>query len=239
MNEGNNPLSRKRQIVVQEVGKEVLIYDLERNKALCLNETSAIIWQECDGLKSVPELSHSVSRKLKTNVSEDIIWFALNKLHKDNLLANDEFPTPMDGLSRRDIVRQIGFASIFALPVISTLVAPRAIHAQSTESVCGCGGTTNNSDAGCPCNDNDDCCGVCQASGICSGPTAPSIPTDSPCCFGSICGPNAPAGLEARPQGAPCNNNSDCCGVCQAGGICGAPTAPAQPFAALCCPPLN
>ena len=240
---GSNPQSRKHDIVIQELKDEVLIYDLIRNKALCLNQTSAMIWQECDGTKSVTEISQLLSRKLKSNVSEDIIWLALNQFKTDNLLTNNDLTTPLVGLNRREIVKRIGFASMVALPIISTLVAPHAINAQSFGgSVCGCNLSGQNArDAGCPCNDNNDCCGVCQGGNVCGGPTAPSAPTDAPCCTGTpltICGPNAAPGLEARPQGAPCNDNNDCCGVCQAGGVCGAPTAPAQPFAAGCCPPL-
>jgi hypothetical protein len=36
------PISRQQNIVVQDLGSEVLIYDLTINKAFCLNETSAL-----------------------------------------------------------------------------------------------------------------------------------------------------------------------------------------------------
>ena len=43
------PKARKENLVVQESNGEVLIYDLDTNKAFCLNETSALVWQACDG----------------------------------------------------------------------------------------------------------------------------------------------------------------------------------------------
>jgi len=35
----NNPTARKTDIIVQELNDEVLIYDLQIDKAYCLNET--------------------------------------------------------------------------------------------------------------------------------------------------------------------------------------------------------
>ena len=61
MKSGNYPLSRQDNIVIQELRDEVLIYDLAKNKALCLNQTSAKVWQECDGTKSVSEISKTLS----------------------------------------------------------------------------------------------------------------------------------------------------------------------------------
>jgi len=39
----------KKRAYVKQADGEVLIYDLERNKAHCLNNTAARVWQYCDG----------------------------------------------------------------------------------------------------------------------------------------------------------------------------------------------
>jgi hypothetical protein len=83
----NYPKSSQANIVVQEFEKELLIYDLTINKAYCLNETSAIVWQESDGKTSVTEISQTLSKKLKTNVSEDLVWLAVHQLKKDGLFV--------------------------------------------------------------------------------------------------------------------------------------------------------
>ena len=41
------PKSRTDNLVVQEMNDEVLVYDLDSNKAVCLNETAAIVWKSC------------------------------------------------------------------------------------------------------------------------------------------------------------------------------------------------
>ena len=46
------PIARNKDIVVQTLDKEVLIYDLNTHKAYNLNETSSIVYQACDGKTS-------------------------------------------------------------------------------------------------------------------------------------------------------------------------------------------
>ena len=65
------PISKKQNIVVQDLEKELLVYDLQTNKAFCLNETSAIVFQLCNGKRTVTEIADALSVKLKTLVSED------------------------------------------------------------------------------------------------------------------------------------------------------------------------
>lgn len=56
------PLARSADIVVQEFGNEVLIYDLRINKAFNLNETSTLVWQLCDGHKSISEIADDLTK---------------------------------------------------------------------------------------------------------------------------------------------------------------------------------
>ena len=126
------PKSRKSNIVVQELDKELLIYDLSNNKAFCLNESLILVWQYADGRNSVTDISILLSRKLKTKVSEEFVQFGLDQLKKDNLLENGtEFEINFNGLNRRQIIKKIGFASMITLPLISSVVAPTSAMAAS------------------------------------------------------------------------------------------------------------
>jgi hypothetical protein len=128
----NNPKTRYSNIVQQELGSEVLIYDLIGNKAFCLNRTSALVYQLADGTKTVAEIGDLMSVRMKTKVPEDLVWFALNELGTNNLLENEaEVSNHFAGLSRREIVKRVGLASMVLLPVISSLVAPPASQAAS------------------------------------------------------------------------------------------------------------
>jgi hypothetical protein len=152
----NNPKGRHNDLVVQDSENEVLIYDLKLNKAYCLNETSALIWRLCDGTNSVAEIIQSISEELKLTVSDDIVWLALDQLKQDNLLVNgDEVEVKFNGLSRREVVRKAGAASMIALPFIASLIAPRSVDAQSTcvlRATCTCSvNNTINLTTGAPC----------------------------------------------------------------------------------------
>jgi hypothetical protein len=150
------PLARTTDVVVQTLDAEVLIYDLGTNKAHCLNETSAAVYQACDGKTSVSEISFLLSKQLKSLVTEDFVWLALDGLKKENLIENEsEVSTPFEGLSRREVIRKVGLASMIALPVISSLIAPPAAHAQSG----GANGAT--------CTANANCASSCCASNTC------------------------------------------------------------------------
>jgi hypothetical protein len=128
----NLPRIRMNDLVVQEHAAEVLVYDLNLNKAYCLNETSAMIWQLCDGTKTVAEIGQSLSSKLNGSITEDLVWLALDQFKRDNLLENnDRFEINFNGLSRRQVIKKIGFASMIMLPIVSSVVAPRAAEAAS------------------------------------------------------------------------------------------------------------
>ena len=126
------PQSLKKDIVVQNLEDETLIYNLKTNKALCLNETSALIWKMCDGKTSISEIAEKLGKKLKKPVNAELVWLAVDQLSKENLLENaDRMPSDFAGLSRREVIRKVGFASVIALPMISAVVAPIAASAQS------------------------------------------------------------------------------------------------------------
>ena len=120
------PQIRNQNIVIQEIGGEIMIYDLEINKAYCLNETSAIVYQNCDGKTDFADLNS------KYNFPNEIIYLALDQLQKENLLEKDtNFVSPLTGLSRREVVKKVGLGSMILLPVIASIVAPTAINAAS------------------------------------------------------------------------------------------------------------
>jgi hypothetical protein len=128
----NFPNSRTKDLVVQELENEVLIYDLKINQAFCLNETSALVFQLCNGKNSVSDLSDLMSRNFKALVTEDFIHLILSELRKNNLLENDDEPGHhFEELSRREIVKRVGLTSIIALPLILSIIAPSAAMAAS------------------------------------------------------------------------------------------------------------
>ena len=175
------PKSRTDNVVVQETNEEVLVYDLDSNKAVCLNVTAAIVWKLCDGKRTASEIAEEVSRQLKKPVTDELIWLAIDQLKAENLLSNGEaIETSFNGLTRREIIRKVGIASMIALPLVSSIVAPKAVAAQSISCVVGtCIGFGQDICAGCVgFNLILDVFG--SIDGTCSGPVIAQDPTTCP-----------------------------------------------------------
>ena len=147
-----NPRSRKDNLVIQELKGEILIYDLDKDKAFCLNETSAQIWDACDGLNSVADISRLLGEKHHLAVDEDFVWLALHQLKQKNLLSGGEDVVPnFNAMTRRELTKKVGISTMLAIPLILSIKAPLAAQSNST-----CGSSTNKP-PGCPCAKNDEC----------------------------------------------------------------------------------
>ena len=161
MNNSHRPIARKNGLVVQEVPDEVLVYDLETNKAHCLNNSAAIIWKSCDGNNSVSEIAGIVEQQAGGKVAEDFVWLAIDQLGENNLLESP-VPTSFEGTSRREVIKKIGLASMVAIPVIASLVAPQSALAAASctcNSTPSCGNTPN---LACPSTTR------CNGAGLCA-----------------------------------------------------------------------
>jgi hypothetical protein len=232
----NNPKARETELVVQELKGELLIYDLNNNKAYCLNPTSAMIWNLCDGNNSVLDITKQAGKKLKQPVTDELVYLALDQFKADNLLdSNQEIEIKFDGLSRREVIRKVGFASLVALPVISSLVAPTAAMAQSAgagspgdglkESGEDCGSDSECSSGSCEgrCDDSlEPCKGViCSDNqGICRGRSVCSNNRTQNCIFSFECqdaGGNQVGECEfvgtCSGDGSPCSDVGQICGT--------------------------
>ena len=147
------PCARSKGLVVQKLEGEVLVYDTEKQQAHCLNGTAALIWEQCDGTRTVKELAGLLRGDVTEREREELVWIALEELNRSNLLEEPlARPSAMSGLSRRQMLKAAGVAAMIAVPVVSTIVAPKAAQAS----------TCLPTSAGCTISAQ--CC-----SGICSG----------------------------------------------------------------------
>ena len=129
------PPTRNSEIVVQKLNGETLVYDLNVNKAYCLNETSSIVFDACGNDQTFEAL------KAKYNFDDDLIYFALDELKRNNLLEGD-YISPFAGMNRREVIKKVGLVSMAALPILTAIAAPQAAQATSvacpTFTACRC-----------------------------------------------------------------------------------------------------
>lgn len=155
------PKMRVQGLVIDELPDEVLVYDLERHKAHCLNHTAGLVWKHCDGRSMPSEIARRLEKELQAPCPEEMVWLALRQLKSLHLLEEPiTEPARLAGLSRselvhlsrRQMVRTLGLAAIVAVPLVTSIVSPTPAQANT----CGHNGTV--------CLSNNDCC-----SGSCSG----------------------------------------------------------------------
>jgi hypothetical protein len=137
MNKIKQPLARKEGLIVQELPDEVLVYDAASDKAHCLNQTAALVWKHCDGQTDVAEIAKLVGEELHASVKNEFVWLALDQLEKEALLEKEtEFSLQTMGISRREVIKRIGLASVVALPIVTSLLNPMSAKAGTCAQPC-------------------------------------------------------------------------------------------------------
>ena len=129
------PRARDEGLVIEDLPDEVLVYDLKRDKAHCLNPMAALVWRHCDGETSVAEMVRLLQAELKTPVDEELVWFALDQLEKSFLLQERQTRRLRGSLSRRALVRRLGLTAGVTLPMITSILAPTVVEAASCAHV--------------------------------------------------------------------------------------------------------
>jgi len=146
------PAARQEGLLVRDLDDETLVYDLHRHKAHCLNRTASLIWKYCDGQKSESDIARIIEKEQNTPVDPDVIRFGVLQLKRTHLLEKQITRTPDGAFSRRDLIKRLGAAAAVGLPLVTSVLAPRAVEAAT-------GGGP-----GAPCTTGSQC-----VSGVCAG----------------------------------------------------------------------
>lgn len=146
------PLARESDLVIEEMGDELLIYDQQNARAHCLSGVAARVWRACDGTRVTKTLSDYLE------LDHDVVLNALAQIEAIGLL--DQGPV-LAGTTRREFAgkaAKIGVASAMA-PMVYSVLAPTPASA-ATPSVAQCQYYSAQSCDGCTqiCG----CCCCCQ-----------------------------------------------------------------------------
>jgi Coenzyme PQQ synthesis protein D (PqqD) len=132
-NEAKPKSLNRDQLVIEELGTELMIYDQRRNQAFCLNQKAAFVWEHSDGKTTIAEIAVQMAQSLREPIDPALVRFALQGLSNDGLLETTTFlPFVAEGLTRRDMMQKIGVRAAVALPLVTALmVATPKAHASS------------------------------------------------------------------------------------------------------------
>lgn len=147
------PRRRSRGLLVETLGEETLVYDLERHRAHSLNRTAGLVWSACNGERDAAAIVRHVARELP-EATPELVDAALARLARAHLLAGDLMP-------RRAAVRRLALAAGLA-PVVASIVVPEPAQAATCMPVGGC------------CDKQSDCCPGLN----CVGPRLGQCPPD-------------------------------------------------------------
>lgn len=223
------PIARENDLLVEQVGDETVVYDLETKAVHCLAPLAAAVFRHCDGRTTPAQCASAVSETISRDVTDDDVLDVLAQfeelgffrspmltLHNGNGNGNGN-----GGVSRREFARRSALvgAAAFAAPLITSIAAPTAAMAGSGIAS-GCSGCGQNHDCisnhccqsvpgkqcnnGC-CVDHDNSCHACgcdsSGNGCSCTVDATSLQTgECPC----TCGAAGCVNVLCCPDGASC-----------------------------------
>jgi coenzyme PQQ synthesis protein D (PqqD) len=150
-----HPQARKEGLVIQELSEEVLVYDLHRDKAHCLNQTAAAVWRRCDGNKRISEIAEQMEKEFNVTIREEVALLGVQQLEQARLLVERIPSASGSKISRREVMRRAGVVAI-GLPAVTTILALTAAQAATCRA---------NGEA---CNGNGQCCSHNCVANVCA-----------------------------------------------------------------------
>jgi hypothetical protein len=154
------PKARTERLIIKELPDETLVYDLDTDQAHCLNQTSGLVWKNCDGTRTATQVADCIETELGLKMPKEFVWLALEELEKFKLLTDSvSMPNRFTGTSRRDMIRTLSVGAAVAIPLITSIIAPTPAQAAS------CTAPTNR-DNDCACTSSTQCTSGCCRSGL-------------------------------------------------------------------------
>jgi hypothetical protein len=123
---------RSKTTYTETLQNEVCVYEWTRHEVHALNATAASVWQLCDGKTSIEEMAARLSADALPHAAE-LVALSLEEFQQKHLLdAGDGSSSPRRPISRRVLLRRGLTAAL--LPVVTSIVAPTPLQAQSPGS---------------------------------------------------------------------------------------------------------
>jgi hypothetical protein len=152
MNAASIPAPRGEGLIVEPVGDETVVYDLETKDAHCLKPLAAFVFGHVDGRRTVGEIASLAPDKLSGVTEKDVIS-AIEELQSVALLEqppqlDDQLTVVKNGVGRREMLKRMAFAgaaATAATTMVTTIAAPSALAACTGQQ------------GGCACTQNKEC----------------------------------------------------------------------------------
>lgn len=162
------PRARADGLVIRELADEVLVYDLQRHEAHCLDRASAAVWRQCDGRRTTAQVAKALAGDFPA-LDAELVWVALQRLDKAHLLSERLPKGHTTSVHRREILKRaaaLGGLSVLSITVPTPALAATGCIASGSEAPGDC----VSDKAGCTSADGRKCCsGTCANLGKACG----------------------------------------------------------------------
>lgn len=164
MNDSFIPKARSVGLLESQLGDELVLYDVDHDRAHALNPTALTLWRACDGAADVAALA----RRLEFD--PELVWHGLRELDRQDLLAT---PLPVEAndrrIGRRAMLKKVavGGAIGLAVPTILSVAAADPAAAVTCRTL---GQTCSPGTASCSNALQDNCCAglkCCGSTRVC------------------------------------------------------------------------
>jgi Coenzyme PQQ synthesis protein D (PqqD)/Glycine rich protein len=126
---------------VETLHGELCIYEWTTKTVHALNPAAARVWEMCDGRTTIEEMTARIRRDCDLPRAAVIVEHALTQFKRAGLLEPGSLVHVAPLVSRRALLRRIGAAA--AIPVVTSIVAPAPLAAQSGNTRMFFGGTAS------------------------------------------------------------------------------------------------
>jgi hypothetical protein len=122
------PRAQHTGLLVRTVGDQVVVYDQRRQSLHVLNRTTALVWDLCDGTRTVADIAEAIAQKLDAAADVGVVELALAQLEEAFLLQPVVSTTgATEDLSRRQMLQRAAAVAVgVLLPSITSCGLPLA-----------------------------------------------------------------------------------------------------------------
>jgi Coenzyme PQQ synthesis protein D (PqqD) len=85
------PIARQEDLSIRRNTGELYIHDLKHEAYICLNPTTAYVWEKCDGRHDKQDIAQAMESELGVKVSEGLINSTLDLLVAERLIETASF----------------------------------------------------------------------------------------------------------------------------------------------------
>ena len=120
---------RSKTTYTETLDDEVCVYEWTRHEVHALNATAARVWELCDGKLTIAEMAKRLEAGGLSH-TEQLVGLALDEFERKHLLEREEVScNPRAAVGRRALLRR--GVTVALLPVVTSIVAPTPLQAQS------------------------------------------------------------------------------------------------------------